>query len=138
MLLYVCVDEQNGWVVFVSFYDVFINACKEKGVRPSRAAEECGINRSNVSNWKNNGYTPRGEALQKIADYFGVTTDYLLTGEEKEKAPAEAGERAINTDDIKIALFGGDGEVTDAMWDEALFAVQLIKERHKREKERNG
>ncbi len=25
--------------------------------------------------------------MQKIADYFGVTTDYLLTGEEIKKAP---------------------------------------------------
>ena len=33
-----------------------------------------------------------------------------------------------------IALFGGDGEVTDEMWEEAVFAAQLIKERYKRKK----
>jgi transcriptional regulator with XRE-family HTH domain len=33
------------------------------------------------------GATPKGETLSKIADYFGVTTDYLLTGEETKKAP---------------------------------------------------
>jgi len=54
------------------------------------------------------------------------------------ETPVETDERAVNDDDIKLALFGGDGEVTDEMWDEALFAVQLIKERHKREKEKNG
>ena len=119
----------------MSFYDIFVDVCKQKGVKPSRAAEDCGINRSNVSNWKNNGYTPRGEALQRIADYFGVTTDYLLTGEEK--APADDGERKISEEDVKLALFGGDGEVTDAMWDEAQFAIQLIKERYKRKKDAN-
>lgn len=68
------------------FYDVYVNLCRNVGKKPSVVAAELGINKSNVSNWKNNGYTPRGEALQKIADYFKVTTDYLLTGEEKEKA----------------------------------------------------
>lgn len=62
------------------FYDVFSKLCEKRGIRPSRAAEECGINKSSVSNWKNNGYVPRGETLNKIADYFNVTTDYLLTG----------------------------------------------------------
>lgn len=74
------------------FYDVYVDLCRKIGKKPSVVAAELGINKSNVSNWKNNGYTPRGEALQKIADYFGVTTDYLLTGEQKEKSPSKIGE----------------------------------------------
>lgn len=64
----------------MSFYERFVQLCKLKGVAPSRAATDCGINRSNVTNWKNNGFTPRSDALQKIADYLGVSTDYLLYG----------------------------------------------------------
>lgn len=60
------------------FYDVYVDLCKEVGKKPSAVAAELDINKSNVSNWKNNGYTPRSEALQQIADYFNVTTDYLL------------------------------------------------------------
>lgn len=63
------------------FYDVYSSLCKKNGKKASVVAAELGINKSNVSNWKNNGYTPRGEALQKIADYFGVTTDFLLGNE---------------------------------------------------------
>lgn len=75
----------------IVFYDVYLSLCKRSNKKPSVVAAELGINKSNVSNWKNNGYTPRGEALQKIADYFGVTTDYLLAGEEK--VPTPWGER---------------------------------------------
>lgn len=71
----------------VVFYDVYADLCSNAGKKPSVVAAELGINKSNVSNWKNNGYTPRGDALQKIAKYFNVSTDYLLTGEQKEKAP---------------------------------------------------
>lgn len=69
------------------FYDNFLRICKEHGISPSRAAEACGINRSNVSNWKANGYTPRSDVLNKIADYFGVSVDYLLGNEQKKELP---------------------------------------------------
>jgi len=64
------------------FYDIYLDLCKRNNKKPSVVASELGINKSNVSNWKNNGYTPRGDALNKIAEYFGVSTDYLLGAEE--------------------------------------------------------
>ena len=53
------------------------------------------------------------ETLAKIATYFKVSVDFLL-GVETKKAPTD-GERTVSDDDIKFALFGGDGEITDAM-----------------------
>lgn len=67
------------------FYDIFAELCEKREIKPSKAAEECGINKSNVSSWKNNGYVPRGDALNKIAEYFGVTVDYLLGNKQKER-----------------------------------------------------
>lgn len=79
--------------------------------------------------------TVKAETAARLASYFGVTVDYLLGNtEQKENTPAEKGER-ISDEDIKVALFGGSEEVTDEMWDEALFAVEMIKARHKRKKE---
>lgn len=60
------------------FYDTFLSLCSEKGLKPGRVADEIGINRGTVTSWKKCGYTPRAEVLQRIADYFGVTVDYLL------------------------------------------------------------
>lgn len=40
-----------------------------------------GISHSNMSSWKNRGGSMGTKNLQKIADYFGVSIDYLLTGE---------------------------------------------------------
>lgn len=94
------------------FYDVYISLCKRSNKKPSVVATELGINKSNVSNWKNNGYTPRGDALQKIADYFGVTTDYLLTGEDTKKAPTD-GERDMTMDDFTYAMQNEAKDLTD-------------------------
>lgn len=73
------------------FYDTFKKLCDQKGIKPGPAAQACGINRSNVSLWKSKGYTPRGDALQAIANYFNVSVDSLLNQEQGEQLlhPAE-------------------------------------------------
>lgn len=71
----------------MSFYEKFVSLCEKKGVKPGRAASDCGINRSNVTSWKNNGYTPRGEVLQRLATYFEVPVDQLLGDTDNKKPP---------------------------------------------------
>ena len=76
-------------LIFV-FYDLFCTLCKQKNVSPTRAALEIGLSKSTATKWKNSGATPNGETLAKIADYFDVSTDYLLsdgeTGDNKKAA----------------------------------------------------
>ena len=71
------------------FYDIYKNLCISVGKSATAVAVELGISRGTVSNWKNSGASPSGEILQKLADYFNVSVDYLLTGEIK-KSPASA------------------------------------------------
>ncbi len=65
-------------------YEIFEQLCKEKGVTAYRVCKETGITTATISNWKAGRYTPKQEKMQKIADYFGVSVDYLMTGKEKE------------------------------------------------------
>ena len=69
------------------FYDIFERLCSEKGVKPGRAADEIGISRATVTNWKKNGYSPRETVMRKVADYFDVSVDSLLNTPETQKAP---------------------------------------------------
>lgn len=116
------------------FYDIYCALCEKNGLTPSGAASKIGFNRASVTVWKNTGKAPKQDLLLKIADFFGVTTDYLLTGEEK--APTPEGERSVSDDDIKFALFGGDGEITDAMYDEVKRFAQMVKLREEAEKKK--
>lgn len=68
------------------FYDIFNDLCIKKGIKPSRAAEEIGISRATVTNWKKNGYRPRQDILLRIADYFDVPVS-VLVGDEQQKTP---------------------------------------------------
>lgn len=63
-------------------YSVFEKLLEEKRVTAYRVSKETGVGRSTFTDWKNGRSEPKGEKLSKIADYFGVSVDYLLTGEE--------------------------------------------------------
>ena len=109
------------------FYDRFLYLCNQKGVSPSRAALDAGISKSLVTKWKANGAKdPSPDVIRKLAKYFNLSVAELL-GEENKKAPAESGKRSVSDDDIKFALFGGDGEITDAMYQEVKEFAALIK-----------
>ena len=62
--------------------------------------------------------------------YLGVTTDYLLCGTEQEK-----NRPAVTDDDIKFALFGGGGEITDAMYEEVKQFAAFVRQREAGKKE---
>ena len=60
------------------FFDTFQKLCAEKGVSVSAAAAEIGLSNSTPTKWRKTKAKPDGNTLSKIADYFAVSTDYLL------------------------------------------------------------
>lgn len=48
-----------------------------KGLTAGGMAEKVGVSRKTVYNWINNGRIPQS-ALEKMADLFGCSIDYLL------------------------------------------------------------
>lgn len=70
------------------FWENFYFLCEQKGLKPLQAVREIGIAHGNITNWKN-GKIPSGTNLTKIADYFGVSVDYLLGNEEAPIRSAE-------------------------------------------------
>ena len=45
-------------------------------------AQKMGVTKQSVSNWENDNIMPSVERLEKIADFFTVTADYLLGRED--------------------------------------------------------
>ena len=76
------------------FWERFVQLCAERNTKPNPVAKELGISSGAVTNWKN-GAVPQSATLKRIADYFGVSTSYLLGNvqmdlqhfAEKEKEP---------------------------------------------------
>lgn len=113
----------------IMFYDVYLSLCSRIGKKPGVVAEELGINKSNVTNWKKNGYTPRGETLQRIADYFNVSTDVLLNQKKAETASAE---RVISDEDIMFALWGDATDIDQDDLEDVKRYAAFVRERKRK------
>ena len=61
-------------------YEVFEQLLQKRGVTSYKVVKEAGVTQTALSNWKAGRSTPTTKTLQKIADYFGVTVDYLISG----------------------------------------------------------
>ena len=81
------------------FWDNFVILCNENEKSPNAVCAELGLSTAIATKWKS-GSLPRSTTIKKIADYFGVTTEALLTGQ-KEKAPQDIPE-GLSELDAKI------------------------------------
>lgn len=63
-------------------YEIFEKLCNERGIKPYKVCKETGITTATISNWKAGRYTPKTDKMQKIADFFGVSVEYLTTGKD--------------------------------------------------------
>ena len=107
------------------------NLCQQRRIPISTLERECGFSNGYL-NPKKLTRLPYDRAVV-IAQYLGITPEQILTGE-TEKAPEGKG-RSVSDEDIKFALFGGDGEITDAMYDEVKKFAAFIKQREAEKKE---
>ena len=71
--------------------------CAKHNKSASKVAEEIGLSRASANGWRN-GAMPSEVNLQKIADYFGVTVEYLKGEEQEQKNPSTPRDERI--DDI--------------------------------------
>ena len=64
----------------MAFWDRYEKLCLENGYKPGseQAAQVLGTNRGTISAWKKSGNPPTPDILTRIADAYGVSTDYLL------------------------------------------------------------
>lgn len=99
---------------------------RERGISGAKMSADLGMSRSFMTELrKGRAKSVKLETAQAIADYFGVPLGCLLDTEE---APT-AGGRNVSDEDIKFALFGGDGEITEEMYTEVRQFAQFVKRR---------
>lgn len=71
----------------MTIYDRYCEIRNSKGLKDSNVASGTGIGKSTFSDWKSGRSQPKQDKLQKIADFLGVSLEYLTTGKEKEWEP---------------------------------------------------
>lgn len=103
-----------------SVYSRIETLCKRDSVTVTELCRACSIPRATLSDFKTGrSKSLSASVLSKIAAYFSVSVEYLLEGENAK----------VSENELKVALFGGSEDVTDAMWEEVKRYAKYIKER---------
>ena len=119
------------------FYDIFKKLCNDRRETPNAVCLKLGLSQATAPYWKKSGKAPKRETLEKIAEYFGVSIEYLLGREPTvadvfgriEKNIADKKENAP-TKLSRSELFNILGQLTDSELDEVLdFAEYLLLKR---------
>ena len=98
--------------------------CKERGIAVSALEKGCGFSNGYL-NPRKMAKLPYDRAVT-IARFLELPVEQILTGEEKSAPEVRS---AVSDEDIKFALFGGDGEITDAMYEEVKQFAAFIRQR---------
>lgn len=117
------------------FYSRFKDLCNKNGETPNAVCQKIGLSQAAAPYWKKSGKAPKRETLEKIAEYFGCTIEYLLgrepsvadvfgmieNAQTKQNAPAKHS---------RSEVFNILGQLTDHELDEVLdFAEHLLQKR---------
>lgn len=65
-------------------YEIFAKLLKEKGLKAADVTRATGIKSPVFSEWKKGKSKPNTEKMIKIANFLGVSVEYLTTGKELE------------------------------------------------------
>lgn len=95
-----------------------VQLIKSKKIAEATFAEDIGMGRNTVNNWKGGRSKTYLKKVDEIADYFGVSVDYLL-GRTDNPAPPR-----LNADNAIIVQGDYVGPVTE---DERVFVEQVLK-----------
>ncbi|MDR3149967.1 MAG: helix-turn-helix domain-containing protein [Oscillospiraceae bacterium] len=105
---------------------------KSLGLSQSEFALKTNVHQTAVSQWETGRTNPDMSQAIQIAEIFGVSTDYILGRAEDTVTTSKT---EPNDEDIRFALFGEVGDISDAAYEEIkrMAPVILEMERKKRE-----
>ena len=66
-------------------YDIFAKLLEERHLKAADVCRGTGLPSSLFSEWKRGKSTPKADKLKKIADFFEVSVEYLMTGDDPAK-----------------------------------------------------
>ena len=125
----------------MAFAEKFKTARMQAGLSQDQLSAELGISKRMIRNYENGSFLPTSDKIPKIAKYFGVSIESLITEDEEfvaaayEQGGSKGARDAKAIVDETTALFAG-GKLSDDDMDAAMRAIQnaywIAKEESKR------
>lgn len=115
---------------------------KELRLNAGYTGEEVGrmlqVSKSAISMWEKDLRSPSADLIERFADIYGVSTDYIITGRESnapkgyyhDQEAAEYAEYLRTRPHAKI-LFSASKDMTKEDMEEAVRYIEYLKSKHK-------
>ena len=84
-----------------------VKILNDNGMTAKELTEKLGMNKSTITNWKNNTTKPSIESIVAISRIFNVSVDWLLNGEGEKKAEKntlKVIEKSLSFNDEKLLM----------------------------------
>lgn len=104
------------------FIDILNNLILKKGFTRAKVTSDLKLGKNQIKYWEKNGNLPNGETLISMSEYFGVSTDYLLSNTSSNFSQEYKSQY--------ILLVSKD-EYTDEMWEEVKRFAEQLKQQKK-------
>lgn len=79
-------------VDFRYFVECLDSLLSENGISRNKMLTDLGVAKNSINNWAERNTIPSGDVIAKIADYFNISTDYLLGRTNAKNPPAGTAE----------------------------------------------
>ncbi|MGI6128174.1 MAG: helix-turn-helix domain-containing protein [Eubacteriales bacterium] len=115
------------------FKEKFVRLLQQRGISALKLAQETGIPKSVVYEWRSGKRLPSAENLAKLSRYFGVSLDELVG----EQAPGSVPSPSSEEQDL-ILLLRAAREVSGSERDEIMEKFRRSMEKYLNETENSG
>lgn len=108
-------------------FEIIKNRRIELGLTMKDVADAVGVSEGTVSRWESGDIANmRRDRIHALSKVLSIDPAIILGIEDS------TANRTVTDEDIKFALFGGDGEITDEMYEEVKRFAAYVKERQKK------
>lgn len=97
---------------------------QDEAISQEKIADDLNVSQGLISKWESHQSTPSPEMLDYIADYFNVSTDFLIGRTSMKNNPMDG----LNEMQQYKILFDKDDKLTE---DQKMFFMNFLEEKHK-------
>lgn len=111
----------------MDIFDRINKLITDKGITGAELSRDLGLSNSIYSQWKSGATKPSPKTIKKIADYFGVSAEYIRFGTKQQKTPSAGTGGGISERKKRViqAILNGSDE--DAEFVQSLYEKYINK-----------
>lgn len=110
-------------------WEIVEQLMKERNLKIADVQRGTGIPYSTLTDWKAGRYTPKIDKIQKVAEFFDVTPDYIMNGGKTEEyyiddETAAIAQELLKNKELRILMSAGRGANSSQL----LLAAEMLKQ----------